>query len=115
MRIKTTSALSVASILALATALIPASSPTWAHTQADTQPGRHIAWVGGTTPSVRPPGAPVVRQFDKPAGWYTKALTGVVPPYPGSLRFLEDQANWYTPFDHPGMIAPYDLRNLHKP
>lgn len=69
--------------------------------------------VGGTQPSQRPAGAPVIRTVDKPAGWYTRALTGISRPYPASLRFLEDQGNWYTPFDRPGMIGRYDIRGWH--
>ena len=45
--------------------------------------------------------------------WYQRALTGVAPPYPSSLRFLEDQGEWYTPFNHPGMTGPYDIRRWH--
>lgn len=71
------------------------------------------AFVAGTNPSERP-SAPVIMSVSKPAGWYTKALTGVVPPYPVSLHFLETQGNWYTPFIHPGMPGPYDIRNWHN-
>lgn len=42
-----------------------------------------------------------------------RALTGVEPPYPASLRFLEDQGAWHTPFIHPGMTGPYDIRRWH--
>jgi hypothetical protein len=38
----------------------------------------------------------------------------VSQPYPASLRFLEDQGNWYTPFNRPGMLPPYDIRGWHR-
>lgn len=69
--------------------------------------------IAGTRPSERPAGAPVIREVQKPEGWYTRALTGISQPYPPSLRFLEDQGNWYTPFNHPGMHGRYDIRGWH--
>jgi len=74
-----------------------------------------VGFIGGTTPSERPAGAPVITEFVKDAGWYDRALFGITPPYPASLRFLEDQGAWFTPFIHPGMHAPYDLRGWHQP
>jgi len=70
--------------------------------------------VAGTQPSQRPAGAPVIQEVDKPAGWYTRALTGISRPYPASLRFLEDQGDWYTPFNRPGMPGRYDIRGWHS-
>lgn len=69
--------------------------------------------IAGTQPSERPAGAPVIREVQKPEGWYTRALTGISQPYPPSLRFLEDQGNWHTPFNHPGMPIPYDIRGWY--
>lgn len=69
--------------------------------------------IAGTQPFQRPAGAPVIREVQKPDGWYTRALTGISRPYPPSLRFLEDQGNWYTPFDHPGMHGRYDIRGWY--
>ena len=69
--------------------------------------------IAGTQPSERPAGAPVIREVQKPQGWYTRALTGISQPYPPSLRFLEDQGNWYTPFNHPGMHGRYDIRGWY--
>lgn len=69
--------------------------------------------IAGTQPSERPAGAPVIREVRKPDGWYSRALTGISKPYPASLKFLEDQGNWYTPFDHPGMPGRFDIRGLH--
>ena len=66
-------------------------------------------------PSARPQSAPVVTVFEKSGAWYDKALTGLEPPYPASLKFLESQGAWYTPFTRPGMTGPYDLRNFHQP
>jgi hypothetical protein len=70
--------------------------------------------IAGTQPSERPAGAPVIREVQKPPGWFKRALTGISQPYPPSLRFLEDQGNWYTPFNRPGMYAPYDIRGWHS-
>lgn len=69
-------------------------------------------FIAGTAPWQRPD-APVVTEVIKPEGWYSRALTGIEPPFPASLRFLEDQGNWFTPFIHPGMLAPYDIRGWH--
>lgn len=69
--------------------------------------------VAGLVPSERPAGAPVVTGMAKAAEWYARALTGIEPPYPASLRFLEDQGAWHTPFTHPGMTGPYDIRRWH--
>ncbi len=71
-------------------------------------------FVAGVKPDRRPEGAPVVREYRKDAAWYERALTGITPPYPYSLKFLEDQGAWYTPFIHPGMLPPYDLRGWHR-
>jgi hypothetical protein len=71
--------------------------------------------IAGTQPSARPAGAPVVREVLKPAGWYSEALNAISKPYPTSLGFLEDQGNWYTPFNRPGMVGRYDIRRWHQP
>ena len=73
------------------------------------------AWIAGVEPGQRPAGAPVIRQMEKKPGWYSRALTGTTRPYPESFKFLEDQEAWYTPFSHPGMTGPYDLRGWHAP
>lgn len=70
--------------------------------------------IGGTTPYQRPASAPTITAVHHDGAWYTHALTGVVPPYPASLRFLEDQGNWYTPFNHPGFTGRYDIRAWHR-
>lgn len=69
--------------------------------------------VVGNDPSTRPEGAPVVTQMVRDSSWYKDALRGVEQPYPYSLRFLEDQGNWFNPFQQPGMTGPYDIRGLH--
>ena len=69
--------------------------------------------VAGVDSSQRPAGGPTIPEFVKDAAWYDRALTGVVEPYPHSLRFLEDQGAWHTPFDRPGMTGPYDIRGWH--
>lgn len=45
--------------------------------------------------------------------WWLTALHGVDKPTPASLAWLKDQGAWYTPFNHPGMAGPYDLRGWH--
>ena len=70
--------------------------------------------IAGVKPDQRPAGAPVIQQVEKGPGWYDQALTGVSKPYPASLRFLEDQGNWHTPFNVPGMPPPYDIRGWYQ-
>ncbi|HRJ53226.1 MAG TPA: hypothetical protein PLE99_10690 [Candidatus Thiothrix moscowensis] len=72
------------------------------------------AYIAGTNPAERPANAPVVTEVKKDAAWYSAALTGVEQPYPASLRFMENQGNWYSPFTHAGMLGPYDIRGWHK-
>ena len=69
--------------------------------------------MAGISPWQRPLGAPVITTVDHPGAWYTAGLHGVSRPYPYSLRFLEDQGNWYTPFIRPGMPGRYDIRGWH--
>lgn len=70
-------------------------------------------FVAGTEPSQRPADAPVITEMSKDADWYAAALEGVETPYPASLRWLEDQGNWFNPFTKPGMTGPYDIRAHH--
>ena len=69
--------------------------------------------IAGVDPANRPTGAPAITEVQKDAAWYQQALTGISEPYPGSLRFLEDQGSWFTPFNRPGMPPPYDIRGWH--
>ena len=71
-------------------------------------------YIAGTRPFERPPGAPVITTVNHDRAWYQRGLTGVVPPYPESLLFLENQGEWYTPFTRPGMTGPYDIRGWHR-
>ena len=71
------------------------------------------AAVAGLAPWERPAAAPLITEMAKAADWCARALTGVEPPYPASLRFLEDQGAWHTPFTHPGMTGPCDIRRWH--
>lgn len=71
-------------------------------------------FIAGTAPDRRPEGAPKLQTFDKSQQWYGVATSGVSQPFPPSLRFLEDQGAWYTPFIAPGMPGRYDIRKLHK-
>jgi hypothetical protein len=70
--------------------------------------------IAGTQPDSRPAGAPVIEWVRHDQAWFKHALTGIHPPFPRSLYFLDNQGNWYTPFNHPGMTGPYDLRGWHK-
>ncbi len=70
--------------------------------------------IAGTDPSQRPVHAPSITVVDHSGQWYIDALHGVTRPYPYSLRFLEDQGNWYTPFARPGMPGRYDIRGWHQ-
>jgi hypothetical protein len=68
--------------------------------------------VAGLQPDRRPAQAPQIKQVDSEA--VRKAgLRGVSEPIPASLGFLANQGAWYTPFTHPGMTGPYDLRGWH--
>lgn len=71
--------------------------------------------IAGVARDRRPAAAPTVRVYVKDAAWYSAALRGVEQPYPASLRFLEDQGAWFTPFLRPGMTGPYDIRGWHAP
>jgi len=71
-------------------------------------------FIAGLNPGQRPANAPVITEVFKNQAWYARALTGVSQPYPYSLHFLDDQGNWYTPFNRPGMTGYYDIRGWHK-
>lgn len=90
--------------------LFPAYALTAAQEAAP--PARFYPYERGY-PDRRPANIPVA-SFERGLDWYTVALTGVSKPYPPSLIFLDDQGGWYTPFNHPGMAGPYDLRGLHR-
>ena len=71
--------------------------------------------IAGITPHQRPENAPLISQSpEKDADWYKNALHSIAEPYPASLRFLDDQGDWHTPFNRPGMTGPYDIRKWHK-
>jgi len=71
--------------------------------------------IAGVNPEQRLPNAPVMSEYNKDNEWYKHALRGIEQPYPDSVRLkLLDQANWYTPFIHPGMNGRYDIRGLHQ-
>ena len=70
-------------------------------------------FVAGTTPDRRPEGSPVIREFEKTDAWRAAAATGVSQSFPLSLKFLDDQGAWFTPFIRPGMTGPYDIRGWH--
>lgn len=90
----------------LAAALVCGALP-WATAQAESTQYP----VAGTAPDRRPEGAP--RIVSAPAVDRRSALHGIAEPLPVNLKFLDDQGGWYTPFVHPGMLAPYDPRGWH--
>ncbi len=68
--------------------------------------------VGGITPDRRPEGLPKITSFEFDQ---KQALHGVSKPIPPSIeQWLDDQGAWFTPFSHPGMTGPYDIRNWHE-
>ncbi len=70
--------------------------------------------LGGITPDRRPEGLPVVGAPGMSDADQKRALHGVAQPPPASLEmWLDDQGRWFTPFTHPGMTGPYDIRNWH--
>lgn len=84
------------------------SLPCLAATEGDRRP-----YVAGMAPHVRPVNAPVIREVKQTLEWRQKALQGIGEPVPASLKFLNDQGAWYTPFDRAGMPGYYDLRQMH--
>ncbi len=70
-------------------------------------------FVAGTTPDRRPEGAPRITAVGHDSAWRSRALAGVSKPVPKSLGFLDDQGKWFTPFDHPNMPPPYDIRGFY--
>jgi hypothetical protein len=71
-------------------------------------------FIAGLKPWERPAGAPVITEFAKDQAWYAAALQGVDKPYPGSLKFLDDQGGWFNPFTRPGMLGLFDIRGWHQ-
>lgn len=97
-------------------ALLVATAQTWAPPAAPAAdaPAAAVAPVAGLAPYERPAGAPVLAEFRQTPQWRSQALKGVSEPLPASLRFLDSQGAWYTPFNHPGMPGRYDLRGMHR-
>ena len=71
--------------------------------------------IAGIEPSQRPAGAPLIEWVQHDQAWFEHALTGIQKPYSRSLYFLDNQGNWYTPFNRPGMPGRYDIRGWHQP
>jgi hypothetical protein len=71
-------------------------------------------FIAGVEPDRRPADAPKLMVTVHPQAWYVRAVSGVVAPYPQSLFFLDNQGDWYTPFNRPGLLGPYDIRGWHK-
>ena len=70
-------------------------------------------FVAGTAPDQRPPSAPHLATFNQTPETLAKATAGISQPLPPTLKFLNDQGAWYTPFNRPGMPGLYDIRGLH--
>lgn len=73
-----------------------------------------VGFIGGTTPSVRPAGAPTIATYKMTAAQEKDFFYGVSKPYPASLLFVKNQGAWYTPFMHAGATGGYDIRGWHK-
>lgn len=71
-------------------------------------------FVAGTTPDRRPQNAPRITTLEHTPAMRAQSLRGISKPIPPSLRFVDDQGGWYTPFTRPNMPGRYDIRNLHK-
>ena len=98
----------------LALALIGVGTMSVSKVEAAAKYSPEHPFIAGVKPNQRPEGAPVIKKFEKDGAWYRRALHGIPEPYPWSLHFLEDQGPWYTPFIHPGMLPPYDIRGWHS-
>lgn len=70
--------------------------------------------IAGLHPSERPAGAPVIKEPIRVKDWEAAFYKGISKPYPASLVWVKNQGSWYTPFDLPGMIGPYDIRGWYK-
>ncbi len=93
---------------------VEGAAPTVAEEIVSEQEKKYRSYpIAGLVPGRRPAEAPDLHEMKKGDDWYARALTGVEQPYPESLRFLEDQGAWYTPFTHPGMTRKYDLRGWY--
>lgn len=90
--------------LSIATLLL-AGSMSW-------QPAAADHPIAGLAPHQRPANAPrLVTDIPQDRA---HALHGVTQPIPASLKFLDNQGDWFNPFTHPGMTGPYDLRGWHS-
>ena len=94
-----------------ASLVVAASGSSWA--EANPAVADSTVSVAGLAPFERPEGAPALGEFQQTAEWRAKSLRGISEPLPPSLKFIDSQGAWYTPFDHPGMLGPYDLREWH--
>lgn len=73
---------------------------------------------GGSMPEQDPAesSASIAAAGRRDAAWRKAALHGIAPTPPASvLRIVQQQGEWYSPFFHPGMTGPYDLRGWHAP
>lgn len=71
-------------------------------------------FVAGTSPDRRPEAAPVLDTARADQIRAREAQHGIEEPVPDSVtKVIESQGAWHTPFSHPGMPQPYDLRGWH--
>lgn len=70
--------------------------------------------IAGVRPDARPAGAPVISVFKPPADWQARMFHGISRPFPPGLDWVKDQGAWFTPFNRPGAMSPYDIRGWHK-
>lgn len=71
--------------------------------------------IAGLAPDRRPAQAPTVSSAPVSPALKAQRLHGVVPPWPANVEHMAEQGHWYSPFFHPGMTGPYDLRGWHRP
>ncbi len=97
-------------VAVMTVAAIASFDATTALAQEQEQPEPFVA---GTKPDRRPDRAPRIHTLDHNADWRAAALRGVSKPIPSSLRFVDDQGAWFTPFTRRNMPPPYDIRGLY--
>jgi hypothetical protein len=95
----------------LLTTVLACGAFPWSAARADASAPSSAPFLAGSAPDRRPDAAP--RILNALALDRRIALHGIAEPPPASLKFLDDQGGWYTPFDQPGMPGRYDLRGWH--
>lgn len=78
------------------------------------QPPADEGFIAGSAPYHRPTGAPTMPAPDGGEARLARLARGVEAPIPDGVARLNVPGRWFTPFEHPGMTAPYDLRGWHR-